>query len=70
MKAFDSEIKALTGSIKHHLGHTYLSDKNRAARESELRAAYQKVSKFPTQEITGHVWDEMNNLAEQAMINS
>ncbi len=68
MKAFDKEIQALSGKIKHHLGHNYSNDTNRARNSAELVHEYRKASQFPASEVTCSVWDKMNGLARQALI--
>ena len=70
MKTLDVQIQALTGKIKHHLQHDYSSDANRLRNHEELRKQYQVVSDLPISEISQDVWDEMNDLASEAMINS
>jgi|GEM_PF-2662664 len=70
MKPFDRQIQALTGQIKHHLSYSYSNEENRARNAAELVKEYNAVSKFPTFEISSCVWDEMNDLAEQALLTN
>jgi len=70
MKAFDRQIQALTGKIKHHLSHTYSNEENQTRNAAELVKEYNAASKFPTLEISSSIWDEMNYLAEQALLTN
>ena len=64
----DTEIKALTGEIRHYLQHKYNNLDNATLCLDELNKKYEKVSKFPLSEISQHVWDEMDILATKADI--
>lgn len=68
-KPFDTEIQSLAGKIQHHMSHQYKNGSDWARNYYRLRDEYRKVSKFPILEISQSVWDSMNHLAEQALIN-
>lgn len=68
MKNFDSQIKALSGKIRHHLDHEYKSPENRIRNRNMLEQEYNRAAKFPADELSPAVWDEMNDLAEDAGI--
>jgi len=68
MSGLDDIIKELSQKLRFHLSQPYSSNEDRQHHENELRELYQEVSRFPVQELTASVWDEMNDLAEQAQI--
>lgn len=69
MRSYDHLILGLTGKIKHHLSHT-CSEDNQRRNATELAREYNKCTKFPLIEVSSAVWDEMDYLANQALITN
>ena len=66
MKPLDTEIKALTGKITHHIHRPYRSEENRSRNNIQLAEEAKRILSMPAREASEDVWNELSDLAQSA----